>query len=440
MGTDVVAFPEDESDSNDHVAGGGGGSDVGGPPTLGGADDEPDRFVRLLLRVRDALKPGKSNVAPYVNFGQADSRARDRAEAISAWRYVGLGRFLEAPPDLDKTWIPGPDPDAKTEYALLRWQEQSAALLLLARAGDAVMTLVAEHAQSRGGFGETVDRTQPVVSMSPVPTWLTRLRPQLFPWRVEVRTTDPDFFAERLPRYAGWLGVGVDVVRGGDVKPFGHCRVDGGMDGTVAGLVGNEHGHRLQLTCAHVLAEHCTCARWRANLPPGVLSDEPDAAVLDGTSSCFSPRTNDAVSVPCATQDQLLELALGRTGVRRVGGRAFGTAGTVVGVSERGRVSTPATYVYAIGAGRMSRFPALSIVPRRSPLTRLLGPFGRRPFSKNGDSGSWVFDPEHHRWVGMVVAGDTDSGYSVAVNALELTRHVARNTGPLADEGHTWLT
>lgn len=111
----------------------------------------------------------------------------------------------------------------------------------------------------------------------------------------------------------------------------------------------------------------------------------------------------------------------------------------MTGASERGGVSAPATYAYTIGHGRVSRFPALNIVPRRSPWGRLLGPVGRRPFSKGGDSGCWVVDPEHRRWVGMVVAGDKDSGLSVAVNAMELTRHLARVNGPLAEKGHTWL-
>jgi hypothetical protein len=51
------------------------------------------------------------------------------------------------------------------------------------------------------------------------------------------------------------------------------------------------------------------------------------------------------------------------------------------------------------------RFPHLEALPWNSKFARMLRIFDR-PFSKPGDSGSWVFDVSSNRWLGMVVGGD----------------------------------
>jgi hypothetical protein len=435
----ALAFPEDQSEPGTRTGSGGRGASTGGRGTSGGTGDEPDRAVRWLLRLRDLLKPSKTNVAPYVSTARAAVGAEDRRAAIERWRSYGHGRLIEAPPDVRETEVPGAKPDPKTEEALAQWQEQHEALLLLARAGDTVLSLMAVQSPSPEDFGATLERTQPAVSITRVPRLFRRLQPRLFPWRVEVRTTDPGFFTRHLAAEADWLGVGVDVIRGGRIEPLGHCQVPGGMEGTVAGLVGNHEGPRLQLTCAHVVASGCTCARWRGSIPLG-LTDDPDAAILDAASTCFDPRPADAVTIPCATQQELLDLNIAQGPVRRVGGRRLGRDGSVPAHSTPGNLTSPATYTYAIDRGKVSRFPAIEITPRQSPLARMLGPFGRRAFSKGGDSGSWVLDVNGGSWVGMVVSGDPTWGKTYAINALELTRHLSRTAGSYDEEGHTWLT
>lgn len=68
------------------------------------------------------------------------------------------------------------------------------------------------------------------------------------------------------------------------------------------------------------------------------------------------------------------------------------------------------SYVHAFPLrGRLIRFPHLQIMPRR---TRFLGliewPFFGGPFSRPGDSGSWVIEARTKTWLGMVIAGDKD--------------------------------
>jgi hypothetical protein len=57
--------------------------------------------------------------------------------------------------------------------------------------------------------------------------------------------------------------------------------------------------------------------------------------------------------------------------------------------------------------GNLCRFPHLEVVPWNSGLLRSTRLFDR-PFSKEGESGSWVFETNSGGWLGMVVGGDTD--------------------------------
>jgi hypothetical protein len=51
----------------------------------------------------------------------------------------------------------------------------------------------------------------------------------------------------------------------------------------------------------------------------------------------------------------------------------------------------------------MFRFPHLEVLPWYGSF---LGRILNRPFTKHGDSGTWVFDVQSGSWIGMVVAGD----------------------------------
>jgi hypothetical protein len=441
MGTDALSHPDDEARSSVEGSGDGGGTSGGGSGTRGGADDEPDRFVRLLLRLRDLLFRRKRNVVPYVSAAQATAHAGVRTRALedtllgAAWAPVA-----EAPSNLEKAADRIPVDEDERLHALVtreraEWQAGSAPLLLASRAGDLVVTLLADEAEE---FGVMVERTQPLISVTMVPRWLRRLRPALFPWRVEVRTTDAAYLTARLRPYAEWLGIGVDVVKGRPMGPQSTCASPGAQAGTVAGALSGHGGELMGLTCAHVVGTACSCARWRARLPQQGTTGAPDAATLDTGAPCFPIPAAGLTHLRCATRDELTELHLDGRPVHRIGGRRLGRDGTITVNHEGGGVGAPATTLYTLDKGLLGRFPAVVITPRPSLLGRLLGPLGERAFSRGGDSGSWVVDPATGTWVGMVVCGDAHH-QTVALNARELTAHIDRVAHPVApEEGYTW--
>jgi hypothetical protein len=284
-------------------------------------------------------------------------------------------------------------------------------------------------------LGEAAADLAPIVSIKPLPKLLARLRPQLFPWRVVVATRAPAALHEELARLGGWLGVGVDIVRGSRVEALGRCLADGGREGTVGGTVRDSSGRELRLTCAHVLAPDCLSVVWRphrAGRPHESVCDEPDAALLSA-NACLAGDCNHTVELQCATHAQLTELVRSGRPVRRIGGAHSGAQG-VVELAYETAVDSPAAMLAADGLNGVTRFP-LVVLTRRRRRFRL----NLRPFSSEGDSGSWVVDGEERAWVGMVVSGGPN--LSLALNAGSLVNYVTKlNPSPLAEGSLEWLT
>ena len=381
-----------------------------------------------MIRARDTLGRSRRNEVPYATSWQSQTAAGRRLEAIDEWRRSqAFSRFVEVPPTLEPAEIPGMHSGAAAEEVMFKWQRERTELLLLARTSDAVLSVIADDARSgRRSFAELVELTQPVVSLTPLPRSLRRTNRGLFEWRVELRTSEPKYFQDRLRPFGHWLGIGVDVVRGSRVNTLSSCQQPGGLAGMIGGLLKDSEGRPVQLTCAHVAAPDCCSKLWRADLPPppeGGVSDEPDAAALRSSTSCFQIPSTPPLEVRPASSADLAALTLGKIVVQRVGGRPRARGGRVIGVADPDVIGSPSTALYPNGLGGLSRFPAVTISPRRGLLARLMGPFGRRPFSVPGESGCWVIEPGARLWLGMLVSGDDESGVSYALT-LAISRAI----------------
>jgi hypothetical protein len=331
-------------------------------------------------------------------------------------------RFIEMPPQLERVSKAYEDDalDFDAQAELLRWQAQAPELLLLSRVGDAVLAVLqARTLLERIAFAEVVDATNPVVSIRPLPRILRRLRPALFPWRVVVATTEPKRLCNELALLRGWSGIGVDVVAGKRVHALGACRPGGG-EGTVAGTLRDTRQRDLQLTCAHVVVRNCCSDVWRTNVQhlANGASDEPDAALLDPVTSCFSFPVASAREVSCATHKQLEEIVQTERPVSRIGGSHGGPQGRVRQAPDK--LQSPGAVIAPTGLGGLARFPMVTLTRHRRRFR-----FNRRPFSREGDSGSWVVDGPQQLWIGMIVSGDPDM--SLALHADSLTRYLAKH-------------
>jgi hypothetical protein len=199
--------------------------------------------------------------------------------------------------------------------------------------------------------------------------------------------------------------------------------------------VRDSSGRELRLTCAHVLAPNCVSVVWcakRAGFSHGGVCDEPDAALLSA-NACLADNCNHTVELQCASYDNLKELVTSGRPVRRIGGGHSGTEG-IVHLAPEATVDAPAAMLAADGLNGVTRFPLVVLSRRR----RRFRP-NRRPFSSEGDSGSWVVDGDERAWVGMLVSGNPD--LSLALNASSLAEYLAElDPGPLAKGDLEWLT
>jgi hypothetical protein len=411
-------------------AGGDGGSAGGRRTGRGGSDEGPDRLTRLWLALRDLLNPRKRNLIPYVSEPYAHGVARARAAAIRDWLDSRRGGAFFEPPFGDRPADVrfGESPRGITEAAL-RWQLAGPQLLLLGRAGDATIAALADRSLESGGFRQRVADLQPAVVVSPLPKLLARLRPGLFPWRAEVLTTRPGEI-QALARFFSAVGIGVDVVKAGPLVANGECVARGGLAGTVAGAVGM-NGGSAQVTCAHVLAPACRSVLWRSfSGAPGIdVTDQPDLALLK-PRSCFQMPDAAPDIVECPSGEQLMALIKAASLVRRVGASGLSARGTAANIAG----------AYATGLGGMTRFPALGVAPRSTRLSRRLR-FIRPPdFSQQGDSGSWVVEPERRLWLGVVCCAHEQIGGSYAQVAPALFDYLEAAWQPLERKGRTWLT
>lgn len=420
------------------------------PPDETRGDDErpeegPDPLVRAYVRLRDLLSRSTTNVLPYTRTVESRQRAAERLRFLGRVELPDLA--IERPPLLPDFQqladVAPPESDRLLHRLRLRREQRFPQLALLGRVGDALISLLEfESAVTPSvSFEDLVLRTHPAVALKPVPRLLLRTRPRLFPWRVEVRTTDPDFIAHRFDALGEWLGIGVDVVGGEPVHALDRCHQPGGLYGTIGGVLRAGSGADAQLTCAHVLAPACGSLVWRSPIKAGAgahISDHPDAALVASGSPCFTERKGPKTPLVAASFEQLCAMLADGSLVERGARRRHAQGHVVQAPGEGARVSSPELSVYPDGAGGVNRFPAVVVVPRRRRFGPLQWPLIPRPFSIQGDSGSWVIDRHNRVWIGMVMSGQR--GMSYALSADHLCAYL-RELGEIDEpEARTWLT
>ena len=364
------------------------------------------RLAPLLVEVQRRFA-NEVNAVPYTTARDARETASIRQEGVAAALQGDDEVLVEVPPELSG-WSPPARRDLRetaTHAISLRWQLGDERLLLLARASDAVEVLIENEARANDTPVEwMLDRTQPVVTVQPLWRLLRRARPELYPWRIVILTTDPAFFRERMQKLAKWLGIGVDIAKSGPVRPQASCSQGGGRTGTVSGAVRRSDGRVYGVTCAHVLGASCSCAAWAANSDAAAAAAD---AALVSNGGCFGIPVEEGPSFEPADDGDSDRLIANETPVMRLGGGGGNRNGVVYAPTDR----------FSNG-GRLCHFPSFIIRPRTWRYGFVPWPLVQRAFSRDGDSGSWVVEPSSSRWVGMVVCGV--GGHTIAHQAHAL--------------------
>jgi hypothetical protein len=393
----AVSVPAPQSQPEPSAVGSGAGGAGGTPPPpasgpsgfFGWFRRVTKWFRRMCLRW---LARRNCNVTGFVaqrTAGDAASMRRSRVE--QALFGVGQPVLLELPDGLSpnvEAEEEVPRYEAAARQVMLEWQLSAPQLLLLSRVCDTVDVVVRRLESPAVPPGsppeETSDSRQLhlMVALRLVPGTARRLAPDLFPWRVIVETDDPVTLSGALRQYADWYGIGVHVTKGKPIKRRGGCVHAGGMDGTIGGMVqiGSES---YGLTCAHVIGADCPSIK--APIKTESTYWSPDAVLLQLDGSCLTAPKSPLRSVAPLTWngvEELLETKNAVACMRSARGRL-----------RKGDLQLPAPY-FRDKSGFV-RFPTIQVHRDAA-----------RPFSKPGDSGTWVtLQDAPDQWVGMVVSG-----------------------------------
>ena len=336
--------------------------------------------------------------------GALDNIARNSDNPLS--RFLMGYEFLEAPPEFERARaneFPLNSPDAIGQAVRLQWQLESDEFLLADRVVDAVVSLRRNSKPSFTGESfifDTESEGYPSIKLLPEPELIES---PFFPWFVQIETKFPQWYVSQLRPIADWLGIGVRFAPPSRVVLQGKCKVGSGMKGVVGGGLRGAIGD-FGMTCAHVLSPECqsvvsTCS-------PANLGNCPDAALIRAGTPCF--KTPDAGQLcTAATAAEVRDTRLKKQLVTK--GRSS---------RKTGYITCPVMEVES--GGTTFRFPHLQIAPLTVPLLGRFSAIFERAFSYEGDSGTWVFNQQTGRWLGMIVAGDEDQRLSYAAEATPL--------------------
>ena len=240
-----------------------------------------------------------------------------------------------------------------------------------------------------------------------------------FPWVVVIETNQPEVFHSALKPFASWLGIGIDLAPGRKFTFAGKCQLGTGMEGVIGGALTTPNEQFLA-TCSHVLAPNCQSVICRGD-PKGSQS-EPDAALISSDQPCF--KTGN--STPCAflTKTDVDDCISSKIPVFKRHPDRQVRRGAI-----RGRILN-----FNLN-GVMCRFPHVEVIPWNSTWRRILRAFSL-PFSKPGDSGSWVFVDSsrgNNAWLGMIVGADEENPATFVAEAEPLLDffQTATQHGPL---------
>ncbi len=373
-----------------------------------------------------------TNVIPYSTVSHATSCAEDRQRWVINYlsgpgpqrreqqRFTVVEEPLPDRPSQHEDLPPLEEDDFEFlgQLTRLRWQLASRALLLLERATDVVIQLF--RAESSLAWKNSLH-----VSLQRLRR--ARVQGSLFPWRIVVRTREKEMLSGVLPRYADFLGIGVDVDDFHEVRPLGRCQAGygDGQEGLVGGLILDATSNVTHaVTCGHVLARQCGSLsppfRPREEIDPRRqrgTTHWPDVALLDHGNPCHEVPPPNAPTVQPMNQAAIDRCVTDLLPVYKRHPHARRNAGLVASTNSLVSVGDT-TY----------RFPHVSIIPRRIEYAfgMVTLPLSKH-YSKPGESGAWVCGADSS-WLGMVVGG-MEGGVTYAVEAGALMAFVSAILG-----------
>ena len=339
---------------------------------------------------------GKQKPLVRVKWDEARASAAERRAFIETIlnehrREPARFEILETPPGFEETPRYGPldDLSSNAQMVQLLYQTESEQALLFGRAADAVICIArrpsADYAVSTPAKIDIALRRA---------HWWER-RSDRFPWIVVIATDNPALFKYRLRELRSWLGVNINIRPFTSMALQRQCR-HSNERGTVAGLIRSpSEGVDYAVTCAHVIPRNCIETRIPSNVDTVGTPGQPDVTLLK-MHDCVGPRRATAV-LPIYRRMRGQVIAAKRA-VVRVGGYSPRVQGYVKYELRQFQIE-----------GVLHRFPACTIEMKRVKYCRgIPWPLRKKPFSLDGDSGSWVIldDSSGRRWLGMIVAGD----------------------------------
>ena len=359
-------------------------------------------------------------------YEQAHNRAQERRtrlrfelDEVGDSGFIGR-EFLEIPPGFntpEQRSLRDDLSEAHGQMARLNWQVNADELLLLERVVDTIVVLLRQEVSPSYSSEPELTLEYPLVKLEPLD--VTSEEAELFPWRVVIETDIPDFYISKLSQIKEWLGIAVEFGPKPSIHLLNRCIEPGGLEGVIGGLV--EDHELFAMTCSHVLSEHCGSVKIRGNpyKNPNQLKNAPDAALVDTMTPCFTiPRGTRRQVFSEATDQIVLNSVHSRTKVFKLGPGFKNDPGVII--NQVGLLPPS-------NRGPAYRFPHLEIKTDR--LEYLFGwlklPLGHKYFSGDGDSGSWVINPDLGIWFGMVIAGDK-AGVTYAAEASPLLEYFER--------------
>jgi hypothetical protein len=353
-------------------------------------------------------------------FRGTTRRAKETARERETFLQEHLRRYADTLPDREIVEVPPrfvesyeprslSPPSANARLVTLLHQQLEDPSLLFGRVVDAIRCFL----RLRSSVSDLIDQAPRAEIVLRKLRWWERWIGE-YPWIVLVRTENTREFVDFLEPLRSWLGIGVRIARPLGWTEHRSC-THSQARGTVAGYLGGHDDDSIYpLTCAHVLPPQCT--QHHVTRDPRTATEQPDAALLQ-QHPCVGDFNRDVV-VGCVEEPELRRLWVNAIPVVRAGGYSR----RVLGYVKYHHTS------YTTQTGAVEDFPACVVKTRRIRYAwgRLPLPLLRWPFSREGDSGSWVMVPKSDgsapSWVGLVAAGgegdDIMESYVLKASAL----------------------
>ena len=168
----------------------------------------------------------RGNISKFLSIGGKDVAGEDPTPEPST------ERFLERPDDKTNLSMEFGPHEAAGQAAILAWQIARPELLLLERVCELVSSI--DHA-----IREDEERAgQPsALHSAGVELIFENFEDETFPWKVVIRTDNPNSYAKVLQANRRWLGIGVDIAPATRTQFLGKCQKGEGLSGMIGGIV-----------------------------------------------------------------------------------------------------------------------------------------------------------------------------------------------------------